>query len=162
MAAPGAGRDGRNPALAGVFERILVLCVGNLCRSPMAAAILDDALKRCRCPRTVRSAGVAAVAGAPADALACRCMAERGLDLSNHRATALRPYLVRQADLVLVMEEAQRRWLIEAEPAAAGKTYLLGHWTGVEIADPYLQPAAAYEEAIRLIDAAVAEWVERL
>jgi protein-tyrosine phosphatase len=89
-------------------------------------------------------------------------MAERGLDLSGHRAARLTPAMVREADLILVMEEDQRRWLLAAEPAAAGKTYRLGHWTETDVADPHLQPLAAYDAAIAVIDEAIADWVRRI
>jgi protein-tyrosine phosphatase len=145
-----------------VFQRILILCVGNVCRSPMAAAMLDAELRRAGRPREVRSAGLAAREGATADALAQLRMAERGLDLSSHRAAPLTPAMVREADLILVMEEDQRRWLLAVEPAAAGKTYRLGHWTDTDIADPHLLPAAAYDAAIAVIDAAIADWVRRI
>ena len=144
------------------LRRILVLCTGNICRSPMAAALLERELKRLGRDIEVRSAGLAALAGAPADPLANERMAERGLDLSGHRATAVRRDQVRAADLILVMEHAQRRWLLNADPAAAGKTFLLGHWRRAEVPDPYLQPPAAYDEVVELIDAGVADWIGRL
>lgn len=145
-----------------MFDRILILCVGNICRSPMAEALTRAALVGRAHPPLVHSAGVAALPGAPADPLAQSLLAARGLDLSVHRARALEPRMVRDADLILVMEEAQRRFLLGKAPAAAGKTWLLGHWTDTEIADPYMQPRAAYEQTLVLIDAAIAAWLPRL
>jgi protein-tyrosine phosphatase len=145
-----------------VFEHILILCVANRCRSPMAEVMLRAALaQQGRHPR-VRSAGVAALDGDPADEMTLVHMAARGFDLSRHRSAALRQAMVRDADLILVMEEAQRHWLLAQEPAAAGKVHLLGHWTGTEIADPVAQPKAVYDDAIRLIEGAVAQWAHRL
>lgn len=144
-----------------MLHDILILCVGNICRSPMAAALVGQALAD-RPGARVHSAGVAALAGAPADPLVQILLADRGLDLSGHRARAVAPPMVRTADLILVMEDTQRRFLLSAEPAAAGKTFLLGHWTETEIADPFMQPRAAYERALAEIDAAVAAWLPRL
>lgn len=145
-----------------MFEHILILCVGNVCRSPMAAAILAAELAPLDNAPRVSSAGVAAVPGDPADEIACQLVAERGLDLSAHRARPVTPALLRSADLVLVMETEQRRFLLAQDPAAAGKTFLLGHWSGTEIADPYCQPLAAYTEALERIDAGIAHWLARI
>lgn len=145
-----------------MLERILVLCVGNVCRSPMAAALLDRALAEAGRPRTLRSAGIAAAQGAPADPYVADLMAARGISLAEHRAAQVDPGMVRDADLILVMEQTQRRWLLGMEPVVAGKTFLLGHWDGQEIADPYLGAPADYARALALIDAGVAAWASRL
>ncbi len=144
------------------FQNILILCVGNVCRSPMAEVLLRAELARGGHTRELRSAGVAAAVGMPADETACRLMDARGLDLSDHRATPVNRAMIRGADLVLVMESAQRRYLMELDPSAAGKTYLLGHWSGTEIEDPYRRELIVYERALRLIDAGVEAWAKRL
>ncbi len=128
----------------------------------MAAALLERALAQTGRPRRIRSAGVDALPGSPADPYAAQLMSARGLRLADHRAARVDPSMIRDADLILVMEQMQRRWLLGLDPAAAGKTYLLGHWDGHEIADPYLGTPADYTRALELIDVGVAAWARRL
>jgi protein-tyrosine-phosphatase len=86
------------------MQRLLFVCTGNLCRSPMAAAIADHvALEQSR-EVEIRSAGTRARAGDPAHPQVVAVCREIGLDLSTHRATPLDAELLRWADRVFVME----------------------------------------------------------
>lgn len=146
-----------------MFERILVVCTGNICRSPMAEILLRRHLLQAGRRVEVRSAGVGALVDHPADQPARERMKARGLDLEPHRARQFDSELARWADLILVMERAQRDAVIDIEPTARGKTYLLGHWDGgKEVPDPYRQSEAVYDESLALIDQALASWVKRL
>lgn len=145
-----------------MFERILVLCTGNICRSPMAEALLRRQMQSLGRKVEVRSAGVGALRNFPADAPAQELMRARGLDISSHRARQVTPELARWADLILVMESGQREALLDIDPAARGKTYLLGHWIKREVPDPYQQPATVYDEALSLIDESLASWMKKL
>jgi protein-tyrosine phosphatase len=74
--------------------KVLFVCVGNICRSPMAAALLAHRFSvRGGGAASVESAGVAALVGRPADSLAVDLLRERGIDLSAHRARQLTPEL---------------------------------------------------------------------
>jgi protein-tyrosine phosphatase len=145
-----------------VFKRILVVCVGNICRSPMAEALLSRALNRNAGGVEVRSAGLGALVGHPADEIARTLMQQRGVDISAHRARQLEPEMLRSADLVLVMEQAQKLELASVEPQVRGKLFLLGHWTGEEIPDPYQRGVEVFAEALGSIDRAVTAWVSRI
>jgi len=144
-----------------MIRHILVVCVGNICRSPMAEAVLRDALKG-RKEVVVESAGLGALVGEPASGFSVELMQERGLDISGHRAQQLTAELITRSDLILVMESGHRRAVDENEPTARGKLYRLGEWQDLEIPDPYRQPREAFEETLKLIDKGVADWVERL
>ena len=144
-----------------MIRHILVVCVGNICRSPMAEALLRDAL-RGQQGVIVGSAGLGALVGHPASEHAVELMAERGIDISGHRARQLTPELVHGSDLVLVMESGHTRAIADNEPTARAKVYRLGEWQDRDIADPYRQPKEAFEAALADIDAGVAAWVERI
>jgi protein-tyrosine phosphatase len=149
-----------------MFDHILVICHGNICRSPLAAAML----KRLMPDRNIESAGLQALVGNGADPAAMALAAVDGLDLSGHRARQLREEMLQKADLVLVMSEAQRLSIIEKSPIMAGKVMLFGKWlgetekgtTGQEIPDPYRKSKEAFVHVHRLLNAAADSWKKRL
>lgn len=135
-----------------MFSRYLTICVGNICRSPMAEVLLRERLRRRGTSSVVGSAGIAALVGRPADPLAQALVAERGLDLAGHRGRQLTRELVHGFDLLLVMEEDHRR-VIEAQfPEARGRVQRIGRAGGFDVPDPYGKDRAAFERALTLID----------
>ncbi len=141
-----------------MFNQILVVCVGNICRSPMAEALLKQAAPHCQ----ISSAGVGALVGSPADPIALQLMQARGFDIKAHRARQLTSDMACQADLILVMEKGHERAVHRIAPESRGRVHTLGKWTGVEIADPYKKSTAYFEKILRLIDAGIESWVEKL
>lgn len=144
-----------------MIRNILVVCVGNICRSPMAEALLKSAL-RGQDGITVESAGLGALVGYPADDYALELMQEMGEDVSSHRARQIHPDMVTDADLVLVMEARHKRAIDDADPTARGKVHRLGEWQDRDIDDPYRQDKAAFAEALEEIQEGVASWVEKI
>ncbi|PLC53040.1 protein tyrosine phosphatase [Pollutimonas nitritireducens] len=143
------------------MENILLVCVGNICRSPVAEAMLKVQLP----DRNIWSAGLSALVGKPADPLAQSIAAEHGLDISAHRAQQLTKWMCETADLLLVMEDGHRQELEAQHPLARGKIHCLGDLglgTVRQIADPYRKPRAAFEIAHAEIERGVNFWAERI
>ncbi len=140
------------------MKNILVVCEANICRSPMAQGSLAAALPNV----TVRSAGLSALSGMPADATAVRLMRGRGLDISAHRALQITRELCQQAELVLVMTAEQREQLEKVYPFACGRVFRLGEYSRFDVPDPHRQPEKAFRESLQLIDLGMREWLQRI
>jgi protein-tyrosine phosphatase len=143
-----------------MFKNILILCTGNICRSPMAEAVLRERLYGRDV--TVSSAGTAALVGYAADPLALEVAEHFGFDLSQHSARQATQPLLLAADLVLVMTRAHAEWACELVPPLRGRVQLLGRWREAEIPDPYGLDRATFERVFEQIDDCVADWLPRL
>jgi protein-tyrosine phosphatase len=110
----------------------------------------------------VASAGVGALVGHGADEKAVEVMAENGIDISAHRARQLNEELVKEHELILVMEHWQQKEIEKSYPFARGRVFLLGKWDQGEIADPYKRPKSYFEEAFKEINRACQQWCEKL
>ncbi len=144
------------------FRSVLMVCIGNICRSPMAEACLRRELERTGSACRVASAGLQALVGHPADRCARDVALEHGLDLSAHRARQLDVRMVRDHDLILVMEQEQVDMLLATYPFARGRVHRLGRWLDQEISDPYRRPREYFERAYERIQKNVEAWLERL
>ena len=136
-------------------RRLLVICTGNICRSPAAEAILRTLATG---SVEVRSRGTDSWnLGQPAHAPMIRLAAARGYDLQPHRAAQVTEADVRWADEILVMQPVHRARLARAYPEHAAKVHLL-HPAGVP--DPYDLDDVAYGEVLDLIERAARAYLE--
>ena len=140
------------------MKRILTLCVGNICRSPLAQALLARELPG----HTIWSAGLGALVGQAADPFSVEVAAAHGLDITAHRAQQVTSFLCQQTELILVMEQLHKSQLEQQFPVVRGKVFTLGQFGQFEIADPYRQPRDAFDTAYAAIAQGVADWAPRI
>ena len=149
-----------------MIARVLLVCTGNICRSPLGEALLRRALTERGLPTVeVTSAGTGAWDGAPASEGAYLVALERGLDLSGHRARLLTRELVEQADLVLTMARHHRARVDEL--GGEGRVFVLGEYAGregdaAEVSDPFGGDLEVYRDTCAELEALVAAVAERL
>ena len=143
----------------GMFNSILVVCAGNICRSPTGEYLLKDKLPDSDIK--VSSAGLTALVGKSAEATATSIALTNNIDMSAHKGRQLSASLIAENDLILVMEERHLSDLLGQYPQARGKTFLLGKWIDdTEIPDPYRQSHEAFEHVYQLIDRACSAWTK--
>ncbi|MCO8048567.1 low molecular weight protein-tyrosine-phosphatase [Acinetobacter towneri] len=136
------------------INNILVVCIGNICRSPMAEYFLKQQYPHLQ----IESAGISGLVGHAADDKASLCMQRHGIDISPHVAKKLNAELIKKADLILVMSQNQQKHVEQTWPFAKGKTFRLGHWQSKNVADPYQHDQAVFDETCTLIQACIADW----
>ncbi|MFM0238863.1 low molecular weight protein-tyrosine-phosphatase [Paraburkholderia phytofirmans] len=141
-----------------MIKTILVVCVGNICRSPVAQYLIDREIGDV----TVLSAGLDAVVGSAPDLSAVRVAAEFGLEIAAHRAQQLNAGLVSGADLILAMEATQKHEIMRRHPGASGKVFRLGEIGRFDVPDPYKKPIDEFYDAFELIRRGVDAWVPRI
>ncbi|MGQ4880223.1 low molecular weight protein-tyrosine-phosphatase [Billgrantia sp. LNSP4103-1] len=145
-----------------MFHRILILCTGNICRSPVAAAMLKARLP----DRDIATAGLNALEGQEVEPTA-RLLAEAaGLNVDDHQARQVDADMLFKADLVLVMSDGQRLAVGQMAPSVLGKTMLFGRWLdagqGREIPDPYRKSTEAFRHVHQLLLEAADGWIGKL
>lgn len=144
-----------------MFNKILVVCVGNICRSPTGEYLLKQRLPT----HEIASAGVGALIDHPADAQAMAVAQQAGLDLSPHCSRQLTADIAAQYDLILVMEQGHIEAVCRISPSARSKTMLFGQWLPQgrrDIADPYRQSDEMFRMVYQQLEQAADLWADKL
>ena len=145
-----------------MIQNVLVICIGNICRSPVAEALLSLKLKNTEHTVTVSSAGLGAMIGHPADPLSIELAQHLGLDISQHRARQMTPEIVFSSELILTMTKDQQLQVEQQYPGVRGRVHRLGKWGEFDVPDPYRRPKAIFQQSIALIEQGVNEWHKKL
>lgn len=151
------------------MKHILVVCTGNICRSPMAVGLLRDRLEASGHEDVVvESAGIYGLHESPAAPYAQQVMRDRDIDISDHSSRQLTIDMVRRADIILVMEQ-HHRWFIRSQAKEyKDKVLLMSQLVGEEydIRDPYQGSRRQYEyiaaELEGIVDAGLSVVLKRV
>jgi len=142
---------------------ILVVCVGNVCRSPVGERLLALRLAQCGSKISVSSAGIGALVGHGADKDATTIAASHGVSLDGHVSRQFLHAIGAEHALILVMEAGHKRAIVKSSPDLSGRIMLFDQWIGAKgIADPYQRSLQFHEEVFAQIDAAATAWVDKL
>jgi protein-tyrosine phosphatase len=130
-----------------VINKVLFICIGNICRSPIAEGLFKQALPE----KAVFSAGLSAMVGDPADPLSIQLMLEHGIDIREHRARSLSGWMISETDLIVTMDQDQKRFIEQRYPASKGKVVRIGEDGSYDVPDPYLQGLPVFRHSFSLI-----------
>lgn len=142
-----------------MISSVLVVCIGNICRSPVGEALLAKA-----CPQLkVESAGLAAVVGHGADKTAQEVSGGALPRLAQHSARQFSSEIASEFDLILVMEKGHIAEIQRIAPEVSGKTMLYGQWIGQkDIPDPHRKSDEFHKIIFEMLSEAGGKWAPKL
>lgn len=139
-----------------MYKKILFVCTGNTCRSVMAQGLLKNMLREEGIKDVkVSSAGIAALPSFAIYGVLEKVLKEEEIEISNHKPTRVTPQIVKDADLILVMEKRHKEAILEMAPEVKNRVFLLKEFAGekknLDIPDPIGQPEEAYRSRLQEI-----------
>ena len=138
--------------------KILFICTGNTCRSPMAAAVFNNIVMKKNINAFADSTGISTVAGLPATENAVLALEKTGIDLSNHLSKPVTPELLNESDKIICITKSHMNAILSSAPELSGKCSVLGN--GID--DPYGMPLEEYIITRDEISSAVKKLVEEI
>jgi protein-tyrosine phosphatase len=149
---------------------VLVVCTGNICRSPTGEGVLRHLVKERGLEDRVRVASAGTqdyhVGDAP-DPRTLRHAQKRGYDLSAQRAAQVRPQDFDEFDYILAMDRGHLRILRSLQPVGSKAKLGLfldasGKWKGEDVPDPYYGGVAGFEQVLDMVEEAAERWLDRI
>lgn len=165
------GAGATSPPFPDRVDSILFVCLGNICRSPFAAKLAARLLAEAGRPHvSCASAGIRPSQDRRSPPEACRASSAYGISLDAHVPQPLTRELMESHDVVVVMEWRHLMELHEAYPHRRDRVHLLPLSDGephdayerCNIADPFGQPRAAFDECYVRIERSLRRWLERM
>jgi len=138
------------------IKSVLIVCTGNICRSPMGEGVLRHRLAQAKLSHIrINSAGTLGWDNRKPTSEAIRACSEIGIDISSLRSAPISEQMLRKADLTVAMERHHVDEMVKFYNAPAEKLFLLGDFhtsrPGMEIGDPYGMPISCYRKILKFI-----------
>jgi protein-tyrosine-phosphatase len=146
-------------------QKILFVCTGNICRSPMAEGLLKKMALDNQWSLEAQSAGLAAFNGVPATQEAVEACKEKGIDISAHQSQPLSKNLVLESTLILTMTDKHKESILRKMPQLADKVILFSDFAGQgieDVEDPMGQSIDVYRKIFSQIEGYLLKAKEKL
>ena len=146
-----------------MFKSVLIVCIGNICRSPVAEGLLKHYSEKYNLDLDVASAGVHALVGDNPQPHSQEMAVAHNLDISDYYAEQITQEMVSHYELIIALDEFIRKDLLHRYPFAAGKIKKLGFLNNnMDIDDPYKKDKTAFVQMYADIDLCLQTWVEKV
>jgi protein-tyrosine phosphatase len=143
--------------------RILAVCLGNICRSPIAHGLLDKYSKNFDIDFIIDSAGTIGMhAGSPPDPRSIETMLDHGIDITNQRSRQFRHYDFNEFDLILAMDSSNLRDLQSIASTDEELEKIRMVIEGVNVPDPYYGGDKGFENVYKMLDSAIQDLLQNL
>jgi protein-tyrosine phosphatase len=145
--------------------RVMFVCSGNICRSPMAAGWARSEFDARGVDARVVSGGTLGIVGKPAASFGQLAMEEKGIDISEHYSQGIQPAMAEAADWVVVMSPRHEQFLMQHLPHLADRLVRMWEYAPSDldqISDPVGQDVEAFRACRDLLEECVKTWIEEI